>query len=279
MKRIRILGLCLMAACAFAAVSVASSASAAEFGQCVSFKKGNYTESGCKTVAEKKGKPDHKGSFEFEPADSCYAQKKGNFTESGCKTVAEKKGKPDHKGSFESTPSPTYTTESGPAELVTPGFGAIQCKASTGSGAIISGTQTTTQTSFTGCETDGQKCQNTATEGNIVTFPLTGTLTEPATGVAETVLKPTSGSYLAEFGCTGVAVIRTGGSVGGKNLPVDTTGTTTTFDFEAGVEQHLETEFSASPAFEPAETLGPFPSEQKGVFTLTGTPAEMIHVN
>jgi len=279
MKRIRILGLCLVIACAFGAVSVASSASAAEFGQCVAKKKSKYTESGCKTVAEKKGKPDGKGGFEFEPADSCYAQKKGNFTESGCKTVAEKKGKPDHKGSFESAPSPAYTTSSGPAELITPGFGAVKCSASSGGGLIESGTKTSTQTSFTGCESSGQKCQNTATEGNIVTFPLSGTLTEPAAGKAETVLKPASGSYLAEFGCTGVAVIRTGGTVGGNNTPVDTTGTVTTFDFEKGVEQNLETEFSASPAFEPAETLGPFPSEQVGVFTLTGSPAEMIHVN
>jgi len=274
MKRIKILGLCLMVACAFAAVSVTSSASAAEFGQCVAAKHGAWANSTCTVKPAKAGK----GSFNFEAADSCYAMKHGNFTESGCKTVSEKKGKPAHKGGFESAPSPTYTTSSGPAELITPGFGAVKCSASTGAGAITGGKSTTTQTSFTGCESSGQKCQNTATEGNIVTFPLTGALTEPTVGKAETVLTPTSGKYLAEFACTGVAVIRTGGSVGGNNTPVNTQGTTTSFDFEKGVEQNLETEFSASEKFEPAETLGPFASEQVGVFTLVGTPAEETKV-
>jgi hypothetical protein len=275
MKSIKILGLCLAVACALAAVSVSSASATAQFGSCVAKKKSVYTESNCATVAEKKGKPDGKGGFEFEPADSCYATKKGNFTESGCKTVAEKKGKPDHKGTFESTPSPSFTTSSGPAELTTPGFGAIKCSASTGGGVILSGTTETTTTSFTGCETDGQKCQNTATEGNIVTFLNAGVLGEPTTGTAATVLTAASGKYLAEFGCTGVAVIRTGGSVGGHNTPVNTVSSTSTFTFEAGFDQNLETEFSASPAFEPSETLGPFPSEQHGVFTIkTSSPIE-----
>ncbi len=72
-------------------------------------KGGNYTESGCKTVAEKKGKPDHKGKYELVPADSCYhIVKHGNYTESGCKTVAGKTKKgiftPDHKGQYELAP-------------------------------------------------------------------------------------------------------------------------------------------------------------------------------
>jgi hypothetical protein len=271
MKRIRILGLCLMVACAFAAVSVASSASAAEFGQCLAAKKAEFNNSTC---TEKSAKA-HKGHFEFYAADSCIAKKKGEFNNATC---TEKSAKA-HKGHFEAIPSPVYTTSSGPAELITPGFGAVKCSASSGGGAITGGKTTTTQTSFTGCETSGQKCQNTATEGNIVTFPLTGNLTEPTTGKAETVLTPTSGKYLAFFGCTGVAFIRTGGSVGGNNTPVNTQGTTTSFNFESGVEQHLETEFSSTPTFEPGTVLGPFASEQVGVFTLVGSPAEEIKVN
>jgi hypothetical protein len=266
-KRVRILGLCLLVACAFLAVSVASAASAAEFGECVGFKHGSYLENRCGVTSEKKGLPAHKGAYEFEPADSCYAMKKGNFTESGCKTVAEKNGKPDHKGSFESTPSPSYTSESGPTELITPGFAAVKCSASSGAGLIEGGTTTSVQTSFTGCESSGQKCQNTATEGNIVTFPLSGTLTEPETGRAETVLKPASGAYLAEFACTGVASIRTGGTVGGRDTPTNMPRTTTSFEFEKGVEQGLETEFSGSEAFGAGETEGPFSSEQVGVTT------------
>jgi len=281
MKRIKILGLCLMVACAFAAVSVASSASAAEFGQCVAFKHGNFTESKCGTVAEKKGKPDHKGGFEFVPADSCYATKGGNFTENKCITVAGKTKKgvftPDHKGGFESTPSPAYTSESTNDELITPGFGAVKCTNEKGSGLVTGGTTSVTSSLFTGCESSGQPCGNVGA-GEIQTFSLNGNLTEPSTGVAETVLTPTSGKYLAEFACVGVAFIRTGGHVGGKNTPVNTQGTTTSFAFEKGVEQGLETEFSASEKFEPAETLGPFASEQVGVFTLVGSPAEETKV-
>jgi hypothetical protein len=273
MKRIRILGLCLVVACAFGAVSAVSSASAAEQGQCVAAKHAKWNNSTCTEAPAKAGK----GHFEFEAADSCYAMKHGNFTEGACKTVAEKHGVPDHKGHFELAPSPAYTSESTNDELITPGFGAVKCAHEHGTGVVTGGTSSVTGSLFTECESSGQPCGNVG-PGEIQTFSLTGALTEPSTGTAETVLTPTSGKYLAEFACVGVAFIRTGGHVGGKNTPVNTSGTTTTFAFEKGVEQGLETEFSASEKFEPAETVGPFASEQVGVFTLVGSPAEETKV-
>jgi hypothetical protein len=274
MKRIRILGLCLMVACAFAAVSVASSASAATFGTCFSLKHGEYTNSNCSTKSVKA----KKGSFEFAAAGSCYSDpKKGNFTENACKTVALKKGKPSHKGSFELAPLATISTSSGPASLSTPGFGTIECKASTGGGAIESGKVASTITKFTGCETAGAKCQNTATEGEIDTNPLLATLTEPTAGDAQSVITPKTGTYEATFGCTGVAFIRTFGNVGGKDSPTNTMGTSTTLTFETGKEQNLLTEFSSTPTFEPGTVLGPFPSEQAGVFTNVSSVSMEIH--
>ena len=138
MKRIRIVGLCLAAALTVVAFSAmaASSASAGTYYWCTAQKKGNFTESGCKTVAEKKGAPDHKGSFELTKVEACVAQKKGNFTESGCKTVAVKTKKgvstPDHKGTFELTSGRKFTDTTGSAKLATPDLGPndVECTAS-----------------------------------------------------------------------------------------------------------------------------------------------------
>ncbi len=117
MRHFKIMGLCLVAAFALAAVFAAGSASAAEpeWAGCVPQKHGNFTEEKCATVAEKHGVPDHKGHYEVKSgqAATCIAQKHGNYTESECKTVAEKHGAPDHKGHYEQTPSDKFTGEGG----------------------------------------------------------------------------------------------------------------------------------------------------------------------
>ncbi len=67
-----------------------------------------------------KSEPDHKGNFEWAPgaAAACFAQKDGNYKDSGCTTVAEKKGVPDHKGKYEETGGPKFTAAStGPGVL------------------------------------------------------------------------------------------------------------------------------------------------------------------
>ncbi len=276
MKRIRILGLCLLAACALAAVSMSASASAASFGKCVAFKKGNYTESNCATVAEKHGAPSHKGHWEFEPAGSCYGTKHGNFTEAACATVAEKHGAPDHKGHFESIAKYPYGSTGGTAELVS-AAGTITCTASSGGGVIESGTFTVAQTIFTGCETKHKKCQNTANEGEIETFALDGNLTEPTTGAAQLVISGTfEGKYEAEFGCTEVAAVRVSGTLGGEQSPKNVMSHTNTLLFHEGVEQNLKAEFGP-PGWPPAETLT-LPSEQRADITNASAEEAEIHI-
>lgn len=286
MKRIRMIGLCVVAACGLAAIGGASTASAAaKFGVCAAAKKAVYTDSNCSIVAEKKGVPDNKGKFEFEEAGTCYPSKKAVYEDSGCTKVAEKKGLPDHKGKFEKAPLQSAVVTGGTGELVS-AAGTIKCTSSTGGQQITSGTTLTAQTVFHGCETKGQKCQNTATEGEIATFPLNGKLTEPSTGKASVKLTGTGsdgqggaheGSYLAEFGCTGVAAVRVFGELGDNIKPVNTMTKSVTTEFVSGLEQGLISEFGPA-TFNPSETLT-LPSEQIGNVTAVTAENGEVHVS
>jgi hypothetical protein len=191
MKRINIAGLCLVAAFAFS-VLIAATAQAAispEFGQCVGGqKKGNYTESQCKTVAvkvkTKKGviteTPDHKGAFEWEPAPlaTCVSVKKGFYSNSECTTRDESKGKP--KGKFEkvcATSCADFTTKSGATTIYnfTPEHesepetlpqgstltgigGTVKCASSTGAGEYTGGETSVETLTLNGCESSGDVC-------------------------------------------------------------------------------------------------------------------------
>ena len=114
MRRIRLVGLCLVASLALGALFASmAQASGPEWGRCEKTKGGKYTEKSCLTEAtQKNGK--YKGKYEWHSLKEeeekyteprCIKQAKGNYTESKCKTVAVKikKGKevPDHKGSYE----------------------------------------------------------------------------------------------------------------------------------------------------------------------------------
>jgi hypothetical protein len=278
MKRIKIVGLCVMVACAFAAVSGASSASAAEFGVCIAKKKSHYANSSCTTLPAKAGK----GGYEWEPAGACYANKKSVYTESKCETVATKKGVPDHKGGFEKAPLLSAVVSGGTGELRS-AAGTIKCTSSSGFQQITGPKTLVAQTVFHGCETQGQKCQNTANEGEIATFELDGTLTEPAAGEASVKLTgtgsdgkggPSEGHYLAEFGCTNVAAVRVHGELGDRVTPTNVSGTSELTTFAEGVEQGLISEFGPA-SFNPSETLT-LPSEQIGTVTATtSTPGEI----
>jgi hypothetical protein len=287
MKRMRILGLALVGAFALAAIGGVSMASAttAKFGSCVSVKKGVYEDSNCAKVHLKKGVPDGKGKFEFKGAGECYGVKKGVYEDSGCTKVHEKKGKPDGKGKFEKAPLPTSVVTGGTGELVS-AAGTIKCTSSSGSQAVLSPTTLTAQTIFHGCETKGQKCQNTATEGEIATFALNGVLVSPTAGAAAINLTGTGkdglgganeGKYLAEFGCTLVAAVRVHGQLGGNITPVNVMGTTETTEFVKAVEQGLIAEFGP-PGFPAGETLT-LPSEQLGNVLATSATSSEVHVS
>src|ERR1700728_4705272 len=108
----KIIGACLVAVFALAAVAV-SSASAAEpeWGRCVSAKKGHYKDANCQEKDEKNGKG--KGKFEWVPGaqSDCIAQKKGKYKESKCETLDEKNGKA--KGKYEKTGGGKFAAEGG----------------------------------------------------------------------------------------------------------------------------------------------------------------------
>jgi hypothetical protein len=284
MKRIRIVALCAMALFALVAIGGTATASAASFNVCIAKKKGNYADAACSKLAEKKGVPaPGKGKFEKAEVGSCVAQKKGNYEDGACSKLAEKKGKPaPGHGKFEKVAAPGPATVAGGAAELKSAAGAITCTASTGVEQITGGKSLTAATTFTGCETLGQKCQNTATEGEIKTFQLHGVLVEPAAGKASINLTgegkdglggPNEGKYLAEFGCTGVAAVRVhGGPLGGKITPVNTFSTTHTTSFEAGVEQGLIADFGP-PGF--GAGTKELPSEQIGSVTSTGASVDI----
>ena len=270
MKRTKMIGLCAVAAFAFAALAGVSTASAAQFNVCAHVGKGgNYTEAACKTESLKKGKPAHKGAYEKKVGGECFAMKKGNYTESKCETESLKKGKPAHKGSYELA-DPSSTVTGGHAELVS-AAGTIECSSSTGTQKITGAKSIVATTLFKGCETKGQKCTSftgAKAEGEIETLTLDGALVEPHTGQASINITGADG-HEAEFACVGVAYVRvSSGPLGGKITPVGSYVTSETTTFEEKVEQGLIAEFASSPTFEGAESL---PSEQLGSVTASGT--------
>jgi hypothetical protein len=293
MKRTKIVGVCLVAALAMMGLSamVASSASAGTYYWCQGQKKGNFTESGCKTVAEKKGVPDHKGKFELVPVSACVAQKHGNFTESGCKTVAEKKGKPDHKGGFEISSGRKFTDTTGSAKLATPALGPndVECTASTSEGEITSSTTGTDRVKFTNCTLEGKKCESVNFFGSGTPSGEAGTIEtnlldtklvdhgekaggykheEPALNEAWTeVVSSEKEPYSSEFICGGEIILRTHGSVSGVDTPVNaapSTSSTTTFGVGEG-EQALLTEVFNGTEFIPT---GGAPSSEETISTI-----------
>jgi hypothetical protein len=298
MKRTKIVGVCVVAALAMMGLSamVASSASASTYNWCRAQKHGNFTESGCKTVAEKKGVPDHKGHYELVPVAACVAQKHGNFTESGCKTVAEKKGKPDHKGGFEISAGRKFTDTTGSAKLATPDLGPndVECTASTSQGEITGATTGTDRVKFTNCTLEGKKCESidlfgggTASgeagtiETNLLDTKLVGNgekaggylHAEPALNEVWTeVVSSEKEPYSSEFVCGGEIILRTHGSVSGVDTPVNaspSTSSTTTFGVGEG-EQALLTEVFNGTEFIPT---GGAPSSEETTSTISNEVA------
>jgi hypothetical protein len=204
MKRIKIVGLCLMAVLAGSAlVAATAQAASPEYGQCVSGqKKANYTESLCKTLSVKivKGKEElaHKGTFEWEkaPLATCVAVKKGFYSNSECTSRDESKGKP--KGKFEkdcTTSCADFTTKSGAAAIYnfTPeneaepeklpqgatlagAGGTVKCAASTGTGEFTGGESTTETLSLTGCESAGKACTTSGQAAGTIQARVIGNL-------------------------------------------------------------------------------------------------------
>lgn len=263
MKRIRIVGLCLVAVFAFGALYAgAAQASSPEYGQCLPGKKAEYSNASCtvKSVKPKKGK------FEWHPgpAPSCVAQKKGEYTNNSCtvKSVKPKKGK------FEKKPGPGFTASGGTATLSTPALGGPVVCATNATVGTITGVKTDSDVAtFTGCETAGKKCKSAGEpSGTITTFALATELTEPIPGEVNDKFTAVGGptNFQAEFECEGVQ-IRTKGFVSGTVTPTNVMTLTQKAAFGVGKgEQALETEANVGAGF-----IGPFASTETTEATVT----------
>jgi hypothetical protein len=288
MKRISIVGLCLIVVLALSAV-VASGASAASYWKCanVGKKHGKFSESACLTKDEKKGKP--AGSFELAEIKPCenVGKKKGKYSEASCLTLDEKKGKP--RGSFEKTKI-ALTAKSGPSTLKTPALGTtnVECSASAGKGFIVGPKEAEESVEFTGCQLGGAPCESGGPEGtagspgvintNLLKTALLGqgetskagplalTGTVPA-GKVWTEITAAAGiaAQQAEFSCPlAGAYIRTHGSLSGETTVVNGgLSKLSEVNFVSGGVSDLETEPNTSKnSFNPADWVGPFASEQ-----------------
>jgi hypothetical protein len=217
MRRIRMVGLCLVAMFAIGALAASmAQAASPEWGRCEKTKGGKYKEAACLTEAtQKKGK--YTGKYEWHSLKEeeekykeprCLKQTKGNYTESECKTVAEKKGKPDHKGSYEKY-GPYFTGSGGTGVLNEvmehcykgsngehvnetkaecdhlnnssgnveyPEY--VECSSEQNTGRAIGVDELEdVVVTFKGCEFNGAvSCSNTAKEGEVKTEPLKGHL-------------------------------------------------------------------------------------------------------
>jgi hypothetical protein len=180
MKRMRLLGLSLVAAFAFAAVGASSALAAhnGEFGECVKVTAGTgvYGNSGCTTVGGEK-------KFEWHPLAS---------------------------------PDP-FTSEIKPetiATLETVGKTKVTCKHETGTDEIANTKEfRNVIADFTECSSSGFPCNSTgAKEGEIVTNALSGETGVEKLGETEAKnklageLHAQSGTLLASFSCAGLPI-------------------------------------------------------------------------
>ena len=126
-KHVKLVGACLVVACALVAVAASvAQAAGPEWGRCVEAAKGTkglYEDSNCtkEKVKEKKGVKSPDGKYEWKSgapaAPGCEAKKHGNYLTSACNTEKEKKGVvEEHKGKFEKF-GPKFTGEGGKGVL------------------------------------------------------------------------------------------------------------------------------------------------------------------
>jgi hypothetical protein len=164
MRRMRMMGLCVVALTGAWAVSVmaASSAAAGEYYWCRAEKKGEYTNSSCTTKAFK-----HlKGKFEKEPVEACVTQKKGEYSNATCTTRSAKR----EKGRYEKSKGRGFTATGGKASIPgweTPAFGSGKpiCTSRTEQGEITGPKTGTDRITFRGCYIEGTPCESLGENG------------------------------------------------------------------------------------------------------------------
>jgi len=257
MRRMKMMGLCLVALFALTAVAV-SSASAAEpaFYECHKLTSKPYT-----------GKYTDKACTKEATAEEKAAGKKNKYElQEG--TGAKGKG---------------FKGKGGKATLHTPAVGGeVTCKSFGDSGNITTPTtEGKVVSEFKTCESLGKKCSSPAAKAGLIkTNPLKGVLgyinkSKKEVGVA---LSAETGTVLAEFNCEGLEIVTTGSVIGTiASVDVFTKTETNVFavngegfqaikNFEGGANQELLSKINGS---------GPFPSGQQAEAVNKGEELEI----
>jgi hypothetical protein len=214
-------------------------------GKCEAAKDSLFTEGACLTVAEKSGKPDGKGKYEWYPSPvECFPEKNGYYSEK-CLTQEVKKGKP--KGKAEKG-SGAFKAAGGVLKYEITGLGTLECKTSTSVGAMT-GEKTGTQTiTYQGCKLASSECASKGeTPGAIRTSPLETFVEEEGKG-AEIDIEVFENPIMT-FSCAGEEYTLAGGFRGeigatGKDAPagINSMSKTSKAVFNPGVgEQELVT--------------------------------------
>jgi hypothetical protein len=212
MKRIRIVGLCLIAVFALSAVAASGASAAPEYFTCVKAvpkNTGNYTDKECSNPASPAG------TGKYERASAVGA---------------------------------TDSSKTKTAVLSTPAIGGkVTCKKSTGTSKITSATTDEDEVTFVDCTSEGKPCQNAGgSSGVIKTNPLLTTVVS-STETEFTSLSGRSG-YQAEFECGGVPIRTKGFTIGHTTSPAAghaNKKSTVTFSGE----ENLETEVNIGAGF------------------------------
>ena len=219
MKHLKIMGLCLVAVFAIAAVAASSASALPEWGQCVAKAGGKYSDGNCVTKA-KLGT----GTFEFHKGPE-VAQKKfeGHNVGSGGVLTAH-----FHGCSVESRRAPTCRVgeEETVAEPIT-----IECESETNHGEAAGTKEVKNVTvKFLGCKVFGSApCSNGTNVGEILVNILKGSLgyINKATKEVGLLLEPAQkkGEF-AKFTCAGIltTVVGVGNKTEGAAYAPETTG-------------------------------------------------------
>jgi len=267
MRRIRIAGLCLVAAFVVSVAATASaSAAAPEFGRCVKqvavekIYKGSYSDSKC-TKAVSEAEKAKKGKYEWEAG---FGAKNKFTTKGGAATLATKGGK-----------TVTCTGESSTGEYITGG----------------TNKQEKTTVEFSGCLSSGFKCTTEGkAAGELKTNELIGEVGFENKAKKKTALKLTpvaaaKGKFI-EFKCVGLEIkVRGKGEESGAGIlaPIknDKMTTTETLKYAAskGVQKPVKWE-GPNPETYLESSFEKLAYEQSGqTLTSTVTNEEALELN
>jgi len=241
MKRIRIMGLCLVALFAFSAVAVSSASASPAFMKCVKVKGAKFIK-GC-------GSEGGKGGYEKQAvtADEAFKNKNGVSN----------------------------------LLVFIPGKGIVgdtKCDKAKGSGNVLpGGTEVETTVQFEKCESSEKTCTSVQAgekKGDITTNPLSGTLnanSEAKSGVAITI-GGKGGGNSAEFDCEGLE-ISTAGVVSGEqagDVGKASKSSSNVFETNAEGEPTIATEGSRDTLLTTIVGVGTVPSGESTTAAIKG---------